>query len=125
MAILRNGQIPSVFLSTVFDKDGRAMKLGRLSTRRLRRAVENMRRQTGKTMRLSPHGAYRDLAEQRALTGTGHHNYYPGHSVHGWAKSVDIWNWRDFPPNTLKTIMAHQGYYRTIPSEPWHFERLK
>lgn len=75
----------------------------------------------------APFGGYRSLAAQqymwqhRETSSTGQ-VAYPGHSVHGNGRCVDIYNWAS-ANSWLRTNAATYGFTRTImPSEPWHFQ---
>lgn len=76
----------------------------------------------------SPYGGYRSLAQQKFMwnnryTSTTGVVAYPGNSVHGWGMSVDVANYLRFTREQLDAAMNPEGFFRTIKSEPWHYEK--
>jgi hypothetical protein len=71
-----------------------------------------------------PYGGYRDLDAQQAMQG----HYKPvapvGTSVHGYGKSVDIYNWARID-DWLDRNANRYGFYLTINKEPWHYQCLR
>lgn len=76
---------------------------------------------------------YRDLAYQKAKAGTGNHNYTPGHSIHGWARSADVSGYgasgdSTTPQHRWLQENAHRfgwswAYGREL-GEAWHFDHI-
>lgn len=114
-----NGRLPSTSLTTVQG----TMRLEVKAAASWKRLVADIRRTTRLTALItSPDGAYRTYDRQKSLSGKGNHQYTPGHSVHGFGRSVDIYNWAAIGTGALDRIAAKHGWKRTIATEPWHYE---
>jgi hypothetical protein len=87
-----------------------------------KRLVADIRKETGVAATISKDGAYRSFNRQKVLSGTGHHQYRPGYSIHGLGRCVDVYNWPAIGSKTLDRIAARHGWRRTIPTEPWHYQ---
>lgn len=85
----------------------------------------------------SPYGGYRDIAAQKAMwadssTSTTGVVAYPGTSVHGWGRCVDITNrgavgyiagtGTGLYSRRLDTIALRFGFRRPIANEGWHYQ---
>jgi hypothetical protein len=89
--------------------------------------VADCRSETGVTLRItSPYGGHRTLAQQWAMwrdrsTSTNGKVAFPGFSVHGSGRCVDINNWFS-ADRWLRANARDYGFTRTIPGELWHFQ---
>lgn len=119
----RNGRLPASALTRVqisarAHLESRAY-LEKAAAARFKVFRAEVRRRTGTMPVITKWGAYRSIALQLKIAGSGHHNYNPGGSVHGFGRCVDIWNHGIVG---LVETAARYGFRRTIASEPWHFE---
>jgi len=76
-----------------------------------------------------PYGGRRSLLQQWEMwwnrsTSTTGKVAFPGTSVHGGGMCVDVSNYREFSTEQLDAAMNAAGFYRNIPGEPWHYEKL-
>jgi LAS superfamily LD-carboxypeptidase LdcB len=84
---------------------------------------------TGVTLTItSPYGGYRSLAAQFKMWADRYNRdkypagvAYPGVSVHGWGRAVDIYNW-GAAAVWLRDNAGRFGFHRTLSNEAWHFE---
>jgi hypothetical protein len=89
--------------------------------------VADCRGETGVTLRItSPYGGHRTLAQQWAMwrdrsTSTNGKVAWPGTSVHGSGRCVDVNNW-GLVDGWLRANAREYGFSRTIAGEPWHFQ---
>jgi hypothetical protein len=89
--------------------------------------VADCRAETGVTLLItSPYGGHRTLAQQWAMwrdrsTSTNGKVAWPGTSVHGSGRCVDINNWGRVD-KWLRANSRDYGFTRTISGEPWHFQ---
>jgi hypothetical protein len=121
----QNGAIPSSDLTYVQGVITRMYLLTPTATA-WKSLVAACKKATGVTLKItSPYGAYRSIAAQQKMwvdrlkypAGVA----YPGLSVHGWGRSVDINNWSSADA-WLRENAGRYGFRRTIPNESWHFE---
>jgi LAS superfamily LD-carboxypeptidase LdcB len=125
---VQNGQIPSSQLKRV---QGLVVRLYLLTSSAdawlaMRAACKKA---TGVTLWItSPYGAYRSLKAQFAMWADRYNRdkypagvAYPGVSVHGLGRSVDINNW-GAAAVWLRDHADEYGFHRTLPNEAWHFE---
>lgn len=124
----RNGEIPSSQLTYVQGVVTR-MYLLTPTAQAWKSLVAACKKATGVTLKItSPYGAYRSLTAQNKMWSDRYDRTkypagvaFPGLSVHGWGRSVDINNWSSAAA-WLRENAGRYGFRRTIPNEAWHFE---
>jgi hypothetical protein len=90
--------------------------------------VDRAQDRFGITLRITaPYGGYRSIEDQWAMwrdrsTSTTGVVAYPGTSVHGFGRAIDIDNWGSLGSARLDALAADLGLVRNIAGERWHYQ---